>query len=81
MKEEARELVIRRILVALDASRHSLAALEAAAELAARLKAELVGLFVEDIDLLRLAGLPFAREIRYPSAIIQQLDSPGWNRN
>jgi len=76
MKEEAREPAIGRILVALDASRHSLAALEAAVELAARLKAELAGLFVEDINLLRLAGLPFAREIRYPSAIIQQLDSP-----
>jgi nucleotide-binding universal stress UspA family protein len=76
MKEEERELTIRRILVALDTSQHSLAALQAAAELAARLKAELVGLFVEDINLLRLAGLPFAREIRYPSAIVQQLDSP-----
>jgi nucleotide-binding universal stress UspA family protein len=76
MKQEEREPAIRRILVALDASRHSLAALEAAAELAARLKAELAGLFVEDINLVRLAGLPFAREIRYPSATIQQLDSP-----
>jgi nucleotide-binding universal stress UspA family protein len=76
MKEEERELTIRRILVALDTSQHSLAALLAAAELAARLKAELIGLFVEDINLLRLAGLPFAREIRYPSAIVQQLDSP-----
>jgi nucleotide-binding universal stress UspA family protein len=76
MKEEERELTIRRILVALDTSQHSLAALQAAVELAARLKAELVGLFVEDINLLRLAGLPFAREIRYPSAIVQQLDSP-----
>jgi nucleotide-binding universal stress UspA family protein len=80
MKEEARELVIRRILVALDVSRHSLAALEAAAELAARFKAELAGLFVEDINLLRLAGLPFAREIRYPSAAIQEIESPRLER-
>lgn len=75
MKEEEHELVIRRILVALDSSRHSLAALKAAAELATRLKAELIGLFVEDINLLRLAGLPFAREIRYPSAVIQEMES------
>ncbi|GAB4440155.1 MAG: universal stress protein [Anaerolineae bacterium] len=75
MKEEDREWAIRRILVALDSSRHSLAALKAAAELATRLKAELIGLFVEDINLLRLAGLPFAREIRYPSAVIQEMES------
>ncbi|MFO7546240.1 MAG: universal stress protein [Trueperaceae bacterium] len=55
---------IRRILVALDASADSAAALEAAVALAARLEAELLGLFVEDVDLLRAAGLPFAREIR-----------------
>ena len=54
---------IRRILVALDASPHSLAALEAAGELAARLQAELAGLFVEDIDLLRGAALPFTRQV------------------
>ncbi|MEA3341310.1 MAG: universal stress protein [Chloroflexota bacterium] len=60
------ELTIRRILVALDASHHSLEALEAAADLAAGLAAELEGLFVEDINLLRAAGLPAAREVRYP---------------
>jgi nucleotide-binding universal stress UspA family protein len=53
----------RRILVALDASRESQAALEAAARLAARLEAELLGLFVEDVDLLNLAALPFSREV------------------
>lgn len=54
---------IRRILIALDASAGSLAALESVATLAARLEAELVGLFVEDVNLLRLAALPFAREL------------------
>jgi nucleotide-binding universal stress UspA family protein len=62
------ELRIRRILVALDASTHSLAALRAAAELAAGLQAELIGLYVEDLNLIRLAGLPFAHEVRSPSA-------------
>ena len=66
MSERDEERAIRRILVALDASRHSLAALEAAAELAARLEAELLGLYVEDAKLLRMAGLPVAREVRYP---------------
>ncbi|MFO1190060.1 MAG: universal stress protein [Alphaproteobacteria bacterium] len=55
---------IHRILVALDASPHSLAALQQAAEMAARLRAELIGLFVEDINLLRLAELDVAREFQ-----------------
>jgi nucleotide-binding universal stress UspA family protein len=59
---------IRRILVALDASAQSLAAVDAAVELAARLEAELLGLFVEDVELLRLAESPYARELLYFSA-------------
>lgn len=50
----------RIILVAIDTSPHSLAALESAAKLAARLNAELRGMYVEDIDMLRMAELPFA---------------------
>jgi nucleotide-binding universal stress UspA family protein len=80
MNERQPELMIRRILVALDASQHSLAALEAACELADALKAELVGIFVEDVNLLHLAGLPFAREVRYLSAVDRPLDSPGMER-
>lgn len=68
MSDPDRTLTIRRILVALDASSHSLAAVEAAVELAARLEAELLGLFVEDIELLRLADSPYAREVLYASA-------------
>jgi nucleotide-binding universal stress UspA family protein len=55
--------VLRRILVALDTSPHSLAALEAAVELAVSTRAELVGLFVEDVNLLRLARLPVAQQL------------------
>jgi nucleotide-binding universal stress UspA family protein len=51
-----------RILVALDESPSSAAALTAAAALATELGAELTGLFVEDINLHRLSSLPFARE-------------------
>jgi len=72
---EERDLTIRRILVALDASPHSLAALEAAAELAARFRAELLGLFVEDVNLLRLAALPFAQEMSLVSATRRRLDA------
>jgi len=65
------ERALRRILVALDASRASEDALAAAATLADRLGAELTGLFVEDVNLLRLAGLPFVRQIR--------LSAGGWH--
>ncbi|MFB3915594.1 MAG: universal stress protein [Terriglobales bacterium] len=63
MSRTTGEFVIRRILVALDASAHSLAALQLAADLAANTNAELTGLFVEDTNLLRLARAPHAREI------------------
>lgn len=59
---------IRRIVVAVDTSADSLAALHAAARLAAGLSAELHGLFVEDDNLVRLARLPFAREVRLSAA-------------
>jgi nucleotide-binding universal stress UspA family protein len=65
----------QRILVALDNSPHSTAALEAAAEVAARLQAELVGIFVEDTDLLHLAALPFAREVTFSSPVWRPLDA------
>lgn len=55
------KFAIRRILVALDASPHSLAALDMAADLAARMQAELAGLFVEDEELLRTAESPSAK--------------------
>lgn len=75
MNAAERELSIRRILVALDASPSSLAALEAAAELAAGLGAELMGLFVEDINLLRVAALPFAREVGLFSATLRRMET------
>lgn len=70
------ERTVRRILVALDASRASEDALSAAAALAERLGAELTGLFVEDVNLLRLAGLPFVRQIRLSAGAWQPLE-PG----
>jgi hypothetical protein len=56
------------VLVALDSSAASASTLELAAALAAATASELSGLFVEDQDLLRLAGLPFAREIQLGEA-------------
>jgi len=70
---------IRRIVVAVDTSADSLAAVGAAAGLAAGLSAELHGLFVEDDNLVRLARLPFAREICF-SASSRLLDAEAVER-
>lgn len=63
MAERERDRAIRRILVALDASADSAAALEAAAGLAGLLGAELLGLYVEDVNLVRLPQLSLVTEI------------------
>ena len=54
---------IERVVVALDAVSENRATIDTAARLAARWRARLHGVFVEDDDLLRLANLPFARQV------------------
>jgi nucleotide-binding universal stress UspA family protein len=54
---------IERVIVALDAVSESHAAIDTAVRLAARWQAKLHGVFLEDDDLLRLANLPFARQV------------------
>ena len=71
---------IRRILVALDTSVDSEAALKASARLASRLQAELVGLYVEDINLLRLAEHPTYSEVEYFSARPRRPSGPELER-
>lgn len=71
---------VERIVVALDASPNSLAALRAAAQLAAQLQAELQGLFVEDDNLLRLSALPFGQEVGLVSGTARRLDSRNLER-
>ena len=66
---------IRRILVAVDASPSSLAALEDAAKLAAVWGAELAGVFVEDSELMRMAQLPFMQTVGSFSATAHRLDT------
>lgn len=66
--------LFRRILVALDASPHSRAALNMAVQLAADLEAELEGIFIKDENLLRAAQLPFAEEVRTHSVSPKSLD-------
>lgn len=64
----------KRIVVALDTGSLSRLAIEAAARLAMRLDAELQALFVEDVNLRRLAALPFARELGITSAQSRRFD-------
>ncbi len=65
---------IRRIMVALDASPQSREIIDTAAKLAARFGSQLVGLFVEDINLLKLTELPFVREVGFFSPVLRVMD-------
>lgn len=76
MTGEDRPLHVRRILVALDASADSLAGLDAAVRLAAELGAEVLGLFVEDVNLLRVAHLEVSRRVVALSGDARELE-PG----
>jgi nucleotide-binding universal stress UspA family protein len=62
---------IERIVVALDAASENRAAIDTAVRLAALWKARLHGVFVEDDDLLRLANLPFARQVSLGTGVEQ----------
>lgn len=64
---------VARVLALLDASRHSLAALAAAVDLASQRHAELVALYVEDLDLLSCAAFPFSCEIGAQSGLTRPL--------
>ncbi|MGD2137108.1 MAG: universal stress protein [Gammaproteobacteria bacterium] len=64
MTAAAEQTTVRRIIVTLGACDTGRATLETAARLATILPAELEGVFVEDINLIRLAELPFLRELR-----------------
>lgn len=75
------DIVIRRIIFALDSATESPDSIEAAAELAERLHAELVGLFVEDANLLRSAALPFVREINLASGQWQAFEPAAIERD
>ena len=69
MSAAGTSIVRRRVLVVFEPLSASETALAAAAGLAARLSAELAGLFIEDVNLVRMAGLPFAQEFGRVSAM------------
>lgn len=79
MAEEDTDLA-GRVVVALNMLRRDMAVLELAADLASRLRAPLLALFVEDADLLNLSELPFAREVGRLSAAERKLENPRLQR-
>lgn len=70
-----------RVVALLDASRQSLAALSAAVELAVSRRAELLALYVEDIDLLTCAAFPFSCEVGARSGLSRPLSVAGLEAN
>ena len=54
---------IERVVVPLDAASETATAIDTAARLAARWQVPLHGVFIEDEELIGLAGLPFARQV------------------
>ncbi|MFB6263520.1 MAG: universal stress protein [Bradymonadaceae bacterium] len=67
--DDIQNLAVRRILVALDTMTESFRTLEAAADLAAILGTELVGLYIEDPALLKLEELQPSRKIELPQGL------------
>lgn len=72
---EVKRVTFGSLLVALDGSVHSLWVLQQAAALAGQLRIGLQALVIEDESLLRLAELPFAREVSRKSGIERTLDA------
>jgi hypothetical protein len=64
-----------RIVIALDTASRVAPVIETGVALGAGLHAMLDALFVEDERLLRLAALPFARELGFPSARLRRIEA------
>ena len=64
-----------KIVVTIDVDGFLAPALELAADLAFEHRTALHGLFIEDLDLVTVAGLPFAREVCSTSARPRMLDN------
>ncbi|WP_152204963.1 universal stress protein [Marinobacter changyiensis] len=75
-KPEDRAAAPGRVLVLIDGSRISYAALDAAADIAGKRGADILGVYVEELNLVRSAGYGFSREVGSLSGISRPLD-PG----
>ncbi len=81
MSDVYKPICVERILVSLDSSPHSFAALKSAVDLARHYQAELQGVFVEDVTLLSLAEMPFRQEVGEYSAIVREISHDGMTRS
>jgi len=68
------ELTFTRVIAALDASCDDAETLAMAVDMAARFGVEVAGLFIEDINLFRLAALPMVRHVTIGSAVAAPLN-------
>jgi K+-sensing histidine kinase KdpD len=80
MKDTEKPPAIRSILVALDDACSDHETMETAAHLAADLHAELQGLYIEDVNVLRMAALPFTEEITTASGLARPIDAESMER-
>jgi len=80
VSETIQPISVNRILVSLDNSTHSTAALEAAVELARHYNAEIRGVFIEDITLLNLSKMPFCQEVGEHTATVRKITTEGVSR-
>lgn len=71
---------VERVLVVINAAPRRDDALDAGMELASSFRAPLMALFVEDINLVRLSGLPFAKELDRSSGVLRPLDPHSLDR-
>jgi nucleotide-binding universal stress UspA family protein len=79
-KEQKETPLFEHILVALDASPHSMAALEAAARLAHSMEAELEGLFVEDINWFHIGRHSMSSEVSEMTGNVRPLSEDNIER-
>lgn len=78
MASRAQEIAVGRIIACFAPGR--IASPAALTRLAKEMQAELLGLFIEEVDLLRLAAFPFAAEIGVASAARLALDPAALER-
>jgi nucleotide-binding universal stress UspA family protein len=72
---KSRRYLLKHIAVALSGSVVDARQLETAAQFAEQHTAEVTGVFIEDTDLLRAAGLPFAMELCRATNVVRPVQS------
>ncbi len=65
---------LKRVIITVDSDNLPESTIEYAVTIAARLKRPLEGVFIEDIDLLNSAALPFTREICLTTGLTREID-------